>query len=89
MKTTISLSMVAFLFAASAALAEEKKSDTRAGKCDDAKSQVDYFCKPNAKDTMVTIGTACNNAKKNMAAACDGKVEPDQKYEFKDKDVKK
>jgi hypothetical protein len=62
------------------------QKDERAGKCDDAKSQMDYFCsKDNAGgDTLVSLGTACNNAKKNVAAACEGKVEADQKYEFSD-----
>lgn len=60
--------------------------DERAGKCADAKSQMDYFCsKDNAGgDTLVSLGTACNNAKKNVAAACEGKAEADQKYEFSD-----
>jgi hypothetical protein len=72
--------LAAFPFAS--ALAADK--DTRAGNCDDAKKQMDYFCKENASDTMVAIGTACTNAKKNVAAACEGKTEADKKYEFKD-----
>ncbi len=73
------LSLVPF-----AVLAAEK--DTRGGTCDDAKSQVDYFCtgKGNPDDIMVQTPIACNNARKNMAAACEGVVEPDAKYEFKD-----
>lgn len=72
------------LFCAGIVAAEQK--DERAGKCNDAKSQMDYFCsKDNAGgDTLVSLGTACNNAKKNVAAACEGKVEADQKYEFSD-----
>ena len=71
------------LFCAGAIAADK---DERAGKCNDAKSQMDYFCsKDNAGgDTLVSLGTACNNAKKNVAAACEGKVEADQKYEFSD-----
>jgi hypothetical protein len=84
MKTTISLCIVAFGLAAGA-LADEKKVDTRGGNCEDANSQVEYFCKSNPNDTMVAIGTACTNAKKNAQAACEGKVEADKKYEFKDK----
>jgi hypothetical protein len=61
------------------------EKDTRAGNCDDAKKQMEYFCAENSKDTMVAIGTACNNAKNNVKAACEGVVEPDKKYEFKDK----
>jgi hypothetical protein len=81
MKRFVGLLCVACAWAAGSALA----ADTRAGSCDDAKKQVDYFCKENPSDTMVSIGTACNNAKKNMAAACEGKVEADKKYEFNDK----
>jgi hypothetical protein len=61
-------------------------ADTRAGTCEDAKSQYDYFCtgKGDPNDIMANTEIACNNAKKNMAAACDDKAEPDVKYEFKD-----
>jgi hypothetical protein len=75
----------AALISAVPAMAQEK--DTRAGSCEDAKSQVEYFCngKGNPNDIMVQAPIACNNAKKNMAAACEGKVEADKKYEFKDR----
>lgn len=63
--------------------AEEK--DTRAGNCEDAKSQYEYFCKGDSNDIMMQVPIACNNAKKNMAAACEGKVEPDQPYKFEEK----
>jgi hypothetical protein len=58
----------------------------RAGTCEDTKLQVDYFCneKNAAGDTMVQTGTACRNAKLNMKSACDGIVEDDQEYSFKD-----
>jgi hypothetical protein len=65
------------------AFAADKK-DERAGKCGDAKSQQEYFCNPQPGDTIQAIGTACTNAKKNVLAACEGKIEADQKYEFKD-----
>lgn len=76
---------IAIALCCAGAFAADKK-DERAGKCGDAKSQMDYFCsKDNAGgDTLVSLGTACNNAKKNVAAACEGKVEADQKYEFSD-----
>ena len=77
--------IVAVLWFAGSAMSEEKK-DTRAGNCNDAKSQMEYFCKNNnsANDTMVALGTACTNAKKNVKAACEGLTEADQKYEFKE-----
>ncbi len=85
MKKKVGLACLAVFCAASIAFAADKK-DERAGKCNDAKSQMDYFCsKENAGgDTLVSLGTACNNAKKNVAAACEGKVEADQTYEFSD-----
>ena len=70
------------LLAAAGALAAEK--DTRAGSCDDAKSQYEYFCKGDSNDIMMQVPIACNNAKKNMAAACEGKSEADQPYQFED-----
>lgn len=61
-----------------------QQRDERAGNCNDAKSQMEYFCDASrgAGDTMVAVGTACENAKKNVAAACEGKVEPDKVYKF-------
>jgi uncharacterized protein YdeI (BOF family) len=72
--------------ACGSALAADK--DTRAGSCDDAKKQVEYFCRENPNDTMVSIGTACTNAKNNQKAACEGVSEADKKYEFEDKNKK-
>jgi hypothetical protein len=69
----------------SSAVAAEK--DERAGTCADARSQMDYFCNSSnsASDSMVAMGTACTNAKKNVEAACEGKVEADKAYKFGDK----
>ena len=78
------LALVTGLASAMAGAADQK--DERAGNCNDAKSQMDYFCNSSsANDTMVAIGTACTNAKKNVEAACEGKVEKDQPYKFDDK----
>ncbi len=76
------LGSLCLAFAVSAAAADKK--DERAGNCNDAKSQMEYFCneKNAASDSMVAIGTACNNAKKNVAAACEGKIEEDRVYKF-------
>lgn len=65
-------------------LASAQSKDERAGNCDDAKKQMDYFCNEqnSANDTMVAVGTACRNAKLNVAAACEGKVEEDKAYKF-------
>lgn len=66
-------------------MAAEK--DERAGTCADAKLQMEYFCNSSnsASDSMVAMGTACTNAKKNVEAACEGKVEADKAYRFDDK----
>lgn len=64
--------------------ASAQAADTRAGNCEDAKKQMEFFCDPNSTDMMSQF-TACTNAKKNMAAACDGKVEEDKPYTFDDK----
>ena len=84
-KSAIRLCLAVVVFGSGSAIAAE--SDTRAGSCDDAKQQVAYFCDESnaAADTMVLVGTACNNAKNNMKAACEGVVEPDKVYEFNDK----
>lgn len=85
MKKMVGLACLAVFCTASFSFAADKK-DERAGKCADAKSQMDYFCsKENAAgDTLVSLGTACNNAKDNVAAACEGKAKEDLKYQFDD-----
>lgn len=77
----IAFSILGLAFAVSANAADDKK-DTRAGSCNDAKSQMEYFCdeKNAASDSMVAIGTACTNAKNNVKAACEGVVEEDKAY---------
>ena len=79
------LALPLVLIALSSAADDSKK--TRVGTCDDAKSQMEYFCNPDnaARDSMVAIGTACTNAKNNVKEACEGIVEPDKTYEFGDK----
>ncbi len=59
----------------------------RGGNCNDAKSQMEYFCdeKNAASDSMVALGTACNNAKNNVKAACEGIDTPDPEYKFDDR----
>ena len=60
--------------------------DTRAGTCEDTKKQYDYYCngKGDPNDIFTQANIACNNAKRNMAAACEGKSEQDTSYQFKD-----
>jgi hypothetical protein len=84
----LSAALCAVLLAASASFAEDEKSRLeRAGNCNDAKSQMEYFCdqKNAASDSMVALGTACNNAKNNVKAACEGVDSPDPEYKFDDR----
>jgi hypothetical protein len=74
------------LLAVSTAPAADDAEKTRVGTCRDARSQMEYFCNPDnaASDSMVALGTACNNAKNNVKEACEGIVEPDPEYKFDD-----
>jgi len=71
--------------AASVAFAAEK--DTRGGTCDDAKKQHEYYCegKNDPNDIFTDAYIASNNAKRNMAAASEGKGAPDAEYKFENK----
>lgn len=79
--------LLAALWFVSGLAAAAEPAKTRVGTCNDAKSQMEYFCNPDnaARDSMVAIGTACNNAKNNVKEACEGIVEADKTYEFNDK----
>jgi hypothetical protein len=83
----LGLALALPLVLASQTYAADDSTKTRVGTCNDAKSQMEYFCNPAnaASDSMVAIGTACTNAKNNVKEACEGIVEPDKKYEFDDK----
>jgi hypothetical protein len=63
---------------------KDKAHHERAGNCSDARKQREYFCDQSnaAQDSMVAIGTACNNAKNNVKAACEGIDTPDAEYKF-------
>ncbi|MEY3695451.1 MAG: hypothetical protein RL585_2218 [Pseudomonadota bacterium] len=70
----------------SAATILAQQKDERGGDCAQTKSQYEYFCTkkgdPAKDDIMTTANIACNNAKRNMAAACDGNSEKDAAYKF-------
>jgi hypothetical protein len=63
------------------------ENDTRGGTCEDAKKQYEYYCdgKGDPNDIFTQANIACNNAKRNMAAACEGIAEPDAEYKFEKK----
>ena len=83
---TLAALMLPFTLAFSQSSNNETLADdkTRVGTCEDAKSQMEYFCDPDRgkNDTMVQMGTACNNAKSNVKEACEGIVEQDKEYKF-------
>jgi hypothetical protein len=86
-RLALSAAFCAALLASFASFADDKSRLERAGNCKDAKSQMEYFCdeKNAASDSMVAIGTACNNAKNNVKAACEGVDTPDPEYKFEDR----
>lgn len=88
-RSLLAVAVIAVLIAPAAATAahheaDEKSRLERAGTCEDARSQMEYFCNPanTEKDSMVAIGTACTNAKNNVKAACEGIDTPDPEYKF-------
>lgn len=85
--TTILFGFLAGVYAPLGVADDAKARLERAGNCKDAKSQMEYFCdeKNAARDSMVALGTACNNAKNNVKAACEGVDIPDPEYKFDDK----
>jgi hypothetical protein len=84
--SAVLLGSMAGLIGSAGAADDQKARLERAGNCNDAKSQMEYFCKADdGTDTMVTLGTACNNAKNNVKLACEGIDTPDPEYKFDDK----
>jgi len=77
----------ALVLGLSAAPGSAAEKDTRGGTCDDAKKQHVYYCegKNDPNDIFTQANIACNNAKRNMAAACEGNVAPDTEYKFEKK----
>ena len=78
--------LAALVLGAAAIAAQAQNKDERGGTCDDAKQQWDYYCngKGDPNDIFTQANIACNNAKRNMAAACEGKAEQDHSYQFKE-----
>lgn len=84
MKIATAVLVAGLGFASFSNAADEK--DERGGTCEDAKSQYRYFCDREGfkDDIMLNAPIACNNAKRNMAAACEGISEEDYAYEFEE-----
>jgi len=66
--------------------AQAQDKDIRGGTCEQTKMQYDHYCSkkgdPTKDDIYSSANIACNNAKRNMAAACDGASEQDVPYGF-------
>lgn len=66
--------------------AQAQDKDVRGGTCEQTKMQYDHYCSkkgdPTKDDIYSSANIACNNAKRNMAAACDGSSEKDVPYGF-------
>ena len=77
--------VVALAFSAPALASEEKKPAEaaglqRAGSCEDAKAQMTYWCEERQSISVISMGLECDNAKKNVAEACEGEETEDQVY---------
>jgi len=74
------------LFSSVLVTAQAQDKDVRGGTCEQTKMQYDHYCSkkgdPTKDDIYSTANIACNNAKRNMAAACDGSSEKDMPYGF-------
>ncbi|MFM8465487.1 MAG: hypothetical protein ACKOAJ_06035 [Actinomycetota bacterium] len=83
------LKILALVLALSTGSILAQQKDERGGDCAQTQSQYEYFCTkqgdPAKDDIMTTANIACNNAKRNMAAACDGQSEKDAAYKFDEK----
>lgn len=84
MKTRSLIGALVLALAATVSVSAEKEKDTRGGTCGDAKKQHEYYCegKGDPNDIFTQANIACNNAKRNVAAACEGIVKPDTEYSF-------
>ncbi len=79
--TTLPLAPV---FGQSSETDTDAEKQSRVGSCEDARSQMQYFCEEkeqNSNDMMIGFN-ACNNAQKNVKEACEGIVEADVEYKF-------
>ena len=87
MRTGLSAFLSCIFLITPFAIAQQR--DERGGDCAQTKSQYEYFCTkkgdPAKDDIMTTANIACNNAKRNMAAACEGNSEKDTSYKFDEK----
>lgn len=82
MRSLVTLALLSSVLGA----AHAQDKDIRGGTCEQTKMQYDHYCSkkgdPTKDEIYSTANIACNNAKRNMAAACDGSSEKDTPYGF-------
>ena len=82
-KTALSILML-FIATAVAEDAEKKAPESekarRAGTCEEAKTQMKYWCEERQKVSVVVTGLECKNAKRNVTEACEGVKSEDHEY---------
>jgi len=82
----ITLSILVLFAAMSGAVADdtektpEKEQAQRAGTCEEAKTQMKYWCEEHQNVSVVVTGLECKNAERNVAEACEGVKSKDHKY---------
>ncbi len=59
--------------------AEDKEAE-RAGTCEEAKTQMKYWCEERQQVSVVVTGLECENAKRNFKEACEGIKSDDHDY---------
>lgn len=60
--------------------AAEDKQAQRAGTCEEAKTQMKYWCEERQQVSVVVTGLECENAKRNVKEACEGIKSEDHDY---------
>ncbi len=61
--------------------AEAAETAERAGTCEEAKTQQKYWCEERQRVTVIQTGLECENAKRNVLEACEGKKGKDHTYQ--------
>ena len=63
------------------AKAQAAETAQRAGTCEEAKTQQKYWCEERQQVTVIQTGLECENAKRNVLEACEGKKSKDHTYQ--------
>ncbi len=81
----LSLFLLAAVWAVNAGAADDEATKEeqlqRAGTCEEAQTQMKYWCEERQQVTVVTTGLECENAKRNVKEACEGVKSEDHDYQ--------